>query len=206
MCILPRRLLPSCRKWACEIKWTPAAYAPPLWCRPTLPIPLQSAYPSPMKGFTLPTHNPSDVVPCWASLNYVGLHGAFTCVPPLLFRSMLRILLQCADLLQCPPLHLVPLAWPTTMLKLWLVFTKRPRINDIRRQLSSPKHSCQCIHTTPTKAYYTPFFWRETLSVPWNFTSPGWKKTTYIILSLMSKKMPEKSAQQQIGRHLSISN
>ena len=132
MCILPRRLLPSCRKWACEIKWTPAAYAPPLWCRPTLPIPLQSAYPSPMKGFTLPTHNPSDVVPCWASLNYVGLHGAFTCVPPLLFRSMLRILLQCADLLQCPPLHLVPLAWPTTMLKLRPVFTKRPRIKDIR--------------------------------------------------------------------------
>ena len=45
---------------------------------------------------------------------------------------MLRILLQCADLLQCPPLHLVPLAWPTTMLKLWLVFTKRPWIKDIR--------------------------------------------------------------------------
>ena len=80
----------------------------------------------------MPTHNPSDVVPCWASLNYVGLHGAFTCVPPLLYRSMLRILLQCADLLQCPPLHLVPLAWPTTMLKLRPVFTKRPRIKDIR--------------------------------------------------------------------------
>ena len=192
----------------CEIKWTPAAYAPPLWCRPTLPIPLQSAYPSPMKGFTLPTHTPSDVVPCWASLNYVGLHGAFTCVLPLLYRSMLRILLQGADLLQCPPLHLVPLAWPTTMLKLRPVFTKRPRIKDIRAPI---------VFTytfLPAHTYYSYQDLLHTLLLARDIICPlklhlARMKKDHLhsfIKYIDVKKVTEKSAQQQSGRHLSISN